>query len=210
MASIWIFCQKTAVFLKMMRGSLLEQMNRCGWGDAMSLEEIAYHDERWCVPVHDDHELFAMLCLEGMQAGLSWSLILRRERDLRAAFDGFDPEVVRGYDEEKIEGLIVDERVIRNRRKIQSVITNAEAFERVVEEYGSFDSYIWGFTDGEVVMNHPGSFDEVPAESPLSREVSRDLKRRGFVFVGPVIIYSYLQGIGVINDHLESCSWKYH
>jgi DNA-3-methyladenine glycosylase I len=182
--------------------------NRCSWGYRIP-EETAYHDHRWCRPVHDDRELFAMLCLEGKQAGLSWALILKRETALRRAFDGFDPEINARYDEEKLLALRENPAVIRNRAKIRAVSTNAAAFLRVQREEGSFDRYIWGFTGGKVIVHHPETMADIPARSELSERVSRDLQKRGFHFVGPVIIYSYLQAIGVINDHLESCPFKY-
>lgn len=174
----------------------------------MSAAEIAYHDTRWCKPVHDERELFAMLCLEGMQAGLSWAIVLKKEPAIRAAFDGFDLEAVAAYDGRKIEALMRNEAIIRNRRKIEATIGNAREFLEVERQEGSFDRYIWGFTDGAVVMHHPRQVEDVPAESELSRTVSRDLKRRGFRFVGSVIIYSYLQAIGVVNDHLDGCIFK--
>ncbi len=181
--------------------------NECrSW--ATTPEALAYHDERWCKPVHDDRELFALLCLEGKQAGLSWSLIMRREAGIREAFAEFDPAVVAAYDEEDFARLKDDPRIIRNGAKIRAVTTNAQAFLRVVEEFGSFDSYVWGFVDGHQIVNHWTTLAEVPAESDLSRRVSRDLRRRGFKFVGPVCVYSYLQAIGILNDHLEGCPYK--
>ncbi len=182
-------------------------MKRCSWVGA-SEKMIAYHDTRWCKEEHRDNELFAMLCLEGAQAGLSWQTIIDREENYRAAFDGFDPEVVASYDEEKISLLMQNPGIIRNRLKIRSAVTNAKAFLKVQEEFGSFDAYIWAFTDGKVIDHHLKSMDEMPATSPLSEEVSRDLKKRGFKFVGPTIIYSYLQGIGVINDHTVDCEFR--
>ena len=179
----------------------------CGW-EFSSDKMKAYHDERWCRPEHDDRELFAMLILEGAQAGLSWSTIIEKEDNYRRAFDGFDPVKVASYDEDKIEELMQDAGIIRNRLKISSAVTNAKAFLRVQEEFGSFDSYIWGFTGGSTIDHHLKSVDEMPATSELSEQVSRDLKKRGFKFVGATIIYSYLQGIGVINDHLESCEYR--
>lgn len=149
-----------------------------------------------------------MLCLEGMQAGLSWAIVLKKEPAIRAAFDGFDLEAVAAYDGRKIEALMRNEAIIRNRRKIEATIGNAREFLEVERQEGSFDRYIWGFTDGAVVMHHPRQVEDVPAESELSRTVSRDLKRRGFRFVGSVIIYSYLQAIGVVNDHLDGCIFK--
>lgn len=181
--------------------------NRCGW-KLGSDKMIAYHDRRWCKPEHRDQELFAMLILEGAQAGLSWSTIINREDHYRKVFDGFDPEKVAAYDDTKIEELMHDEGIIRNRRKIQAAVTNAKAFRKIQEEFGSFDRYIWGFTDGKTIDHHLKSVEETPAVSELSKEVSKDLKKRGFSFVGPTIIYSYLQGIGVYNDHIESCDFR--
>lgn len=179
----------------------------CGW-ENISEKMKAYHDDRWCEPEHEDRELFAMLILEGAQAGLSWSMILEREDAYRAAFDGFDPVIVASYDDAKIEELMRDPGIIRNRRKIRSAVTNARAFLEIQRTFGSFDAYIWGFTDGNVIDHHLQRIEDMPATSELSERVSRDLKRRGFRFVGPKIIYSYLQGIGVINDHLEQCEYR--
>lgn len=180
---------------------------RCPW--ALSSEKMkAYHDHKWGKPEHDDKELFAMLVLEGAQAGLSWETILNREENYRIAFDGLDPVIVSGYDERRIESLILDERIIRNRLKINSAVTNARAFLKIQDEFGSFDKYIWGFTDGRVVDNHPASMEDVPAETELSRSISKDLKKRGFKFVGPTIVYAYLQAIGIVNDHLEKCPFR--
>ncbi len=182
-------------------------VKRCGW-ELSSPKMMAYHDTRWCKPEHDDRELFAMLILEGAQAGLSWSTIIEREDQYRRAFDGFDPVTVASYPEEKVEELMQDAGIIRNRRKICSTISNAKAFLKVQEEFGSFDRYIWSFTDGKVIDHHLKSMADMPATSELSEKVSKDLKKRGFSFVGPTIIYSYLQGIGVINDHLEDCDFR--
>ena len=195
-----------AVVLSSWLGRYSDDCRKWAVGDPL-MEK--YHDLRWCRPVHEDNELFAMLCLEGQQAGLSWSLIMKREPQIREAFDDFDLDLCASYDEEKIEALMANPAVIRNRLKIASVAKNARAFRKVQEEYGSFDRYIWGFTDGKIIMHHPHSMEEIPAKSPLSEAVSKDLKKRGFSFVGPVIIYSYLQAIGIINDHLESCLYKY-
>lgn len=171
---------------------------------------LAYHDSRWCVPCHDDRELFAMLCLEGQQAGLAWILILRREAGMREAFDGFDPHVLARWDEARIEETMKDPRVIRNRAKIRSVVSNAQAYERLLSEgeFGTFDEYVWHFTGGRTVTNRPKVMADLPAEDGLSRRVSRDLKKRGFSFVGPVTAYSFLQGVGVIDDHLDGCRFK--
>ena len=182
-------------------------LRRCGWGDA-SERMRAYHDTRWGKPDHDDRELFALLVLEGMQAGLSWATVLDKEDAIRAAFDGLDPRVVAAYGPDKVEALMGNAGIIRNRRKIQAAIANARAFLEVRDELGSFDAYLWGFTDGRTIDHHLVSQDDMPAQSELSERVSADLRRRGFKFVGPVIAYSYLQATGVINDHLESCDFR--
>lgn len=181
-------------------------MERC-FGDDNEINR-EYHDERWCRPVHDEKELFAMLCLEGMQAGLSWQTILNKEKDIRKAFDGFDIKKVASYDEADIERLLNDKKIIRNKAKIRCAVVNARAFLKVEEECGSFDSYIWSFTKGKRIIHHLSSFKDLPAQSALSRKVSKDLTKRGFRFVGPTIIYSYLEGIGVIDDHLDGCPFK--
>lgn len=186
----------------------MEKMRKgCGW-EYSSEKMKEYHDHRWCKPVHDDRELFAMLILEGAQAGLSWSTIIDKEDNYRRLFDGFDPALVAAYDGEKIQALLQDPGIIRNRRKVSAAVNNAKAFLRVQEEFGSFDRYIWSFTGGQVIDHHLQSLSDMPATSDLSVQVSKDLKKRGFSFVGPTIIYSYLQGIGVINDHLESCEYR--
>ena len=169
---------------------------------------LAYHDTRWCKSEHNGRELFAMLVLEGMQAGVSWNLILAKEENFRKAFDGFDPQIVAVYDDARVEELMQDAGIIRNRRKLQSAITNARAFLKVQKEFGSFDKYIWSFTNGKVVDHHLLDVKDMPAKDALSERVSADLKKRGFTFVGPTIIYSYLQGIGIINDHWEYCDYR--
>lgn len=181
--------------------------HRCGW-ELGSEKMLAYHDKRWCKPVHDDQELFAMLVLEGAQAGLSWATIIDKEENYRRAFAGFNPCEVAAFGEDKVASLLQDGGIIRNRLKIRSAISNARAFLKVQQEYGSFDKYIWGFTEGKVIDHHLKTINEMPAQSALSQKVSKDLKKRGFKFVGPTIVYSYLQGIGVYNDHLESCDFR--
>lgn len=176
----------------------------CPWA-AGSPKLQAYHDQRWCRPEHREAELFALLVLEGMQAGLSWSLILEREEAIRAAFDGLRPEAVAAYGEAKLAELAARRDIIANRLKLKGAVTNARAFLAVAEEWGSFDSYIWHFTAGQVVDHRLEEGQEPPSQDALSAAVAADLRRRGFKFVGPVIIYSYLQAIGVINDHLLSC-----
>ena len=186
---------------------------RCDWGFTPgevwhNQRMLAYHDERWCKSEHRDKELFAMLILEGMQAGVSWLLILNKEEAFREAFDGFDPVIVAAYTPEKVEALMQNKGIIRNRRKIEATITNAHAFLEVQAEFGSFDRYIWSFTDGQTIDHRLKSALDMPAKDELSERVSRDLKRRGFKFVGPTIVYSYLQGIGVINDHTIDCAYR--
>ncbi len=174
----------------------------------VSEKSLLYHDTRWCKPEHRDGELFAMLVLEGMQAGVSWNLILNKEENFRRAFDGFDPKTVAAYDERKIRALMQDKGIIRNRRKIEAAIANARAFLQVQEEFGSFDAFIWNFTDGKTIDHHLTDLKDMPAKDGLSERISAELKRRGFRFVGPTIVYSYLQGIGVINDHWECCDFR--
>jgi DNA-3-methyladenine glycosylase I len=176
---------------------------RCfGNKDPLSMK---YHDEEWGVPEHDDRALFELIVLEGAQAGLSWRTILHRREGYRRAFKGFDPSVVAEYTPEKVEELLQDPGIIRNRRKVESAVRNAGAFLRVQEEYGSFDEYVWGFVGGKPVMNAFTSWSEVLPETEVSRAMSADLKRRGFNFVGPTICYAYMQSIGMVNDHLTSC-----
>ncbi len=167
--------------------------------------EITYHDHEWGVPVHDDRVLFEFLLLEGAQAGLSWSTILRKRDAYRAAFSGFDPEAVAAYGEHEAASLLENPGIVRNRLKIDSAIRNARAFLRVRVERGSFADYLWHFVDGEPVRNRWRSARRVPASTPLSDRVSRDLKRRGFNFVGTTICYAYLQAVGVVNDHTTDC-----
>ena len=174
----------------------------------ISEEALRYHDTRWCKSEHRDGELYAMLVLEGMQAGVSWDLILKKEENFRKAFDGFDPKIVASYGERKVEELMQNTGIIRNRGKIMAAIENAKAFLKVQEEYDSFDAFIWSFTDGKVVDHHLKNVSDMPAKDALSEKVSLALKKRGFKFVGPTIVYSYLQGIGVINDHWEYCDFR--
>ena len=180
---------------------------RC-FGDEDPLS-MKYHDEEWGVPEHDDRALFELIVLEGAQAGLSWRTILHRREGYREAFQGFDPAVVAEYTPEKVDELLQDPGIIRNRRKVESAVRNAEAFLRVQDEFGSFDEYVWGFVGGKTVMNAFTSWGEVLPETEVSRAMSVDLKRRGFNFVGPTICYAYMQSIGMVNDHLTSCfKWQ--
>ena len=170
---------------------------------------MKYHDEEWGLPLREDRALFELLILEGAQAGLSWSTILKRRPGYRRAFEGFRPERVAEYGETDIRRLLEDAGIIRNRRKIDSAVGNARAFLATIEEKGSFAAYLWDFVDGEPVVNRWSSMSQVPARTELSDRVSADLKRRGFTFVGSVIVYAYLQSAGLVNDHLVSCfRWK--
>jgi DNA-3-methyladenine glycosylase I len=166
---------------------------------------IRYHDTEWGVPVSDDRKLFEFIVLEGAQAGLSWATILRRRENYRKAFDGFDPVKVARYGEEEIAGLLADPGIIRNRLKVRSAVTNAAAFLEVASEFGSFSRYMWGFVDGRPVMNGFRSMSELPATSKVSDGMSRDLKRRGFRFVGSTICYAHMESVGMVNDHVTHC-----
>lgn len=177
---------------------------RCEWGGDSELERM-YHDEEWGVPVHDDRRLFEFLILEGAQAGLSWLTILKKRENYRRAFDRFDPQTVAAYDEVKIATLLDNPGIVRNRLKVESTVTNAQAFLRIQDEYGSFDSYIWQFVDGTPIQNEWTSVSEVPAKTSESEAMSKDLKRRGFKFVGPTICYAFMQAVGMVNDHTVDC-----
>jgi DNA-3-methyladenine glycosylase I len=167
-----------------------------------------YHDEEWGIPSRHDAHLFEMLILEGAQAGLSWSTVLNKREHYRLVLDGFDPERIISYDEEKIAGLLADPGIIRNRLKIRGTVTNARAFLATAEEYGSFASYLWGWVDGTPLVNRPRTAADLPTRTELSDRLAKDLKRRGFTFVGTTITYSYLQAVGVIDDHLMHCPAK--
>lgn len=182
-------------------------MNRCDWCTSDELY-IRYHDEEWGVPVHDDRKHFEFLVLESAQAGLSWLTILRKRENYRKAYDGFDPERVAAYGEEKIGELLQNPGIVRNRRKIESSVGNAQKFLEIQKEFGSFDRYIWGFVGGKPVVGSYRSTAEVPASTPLSDEISADFKRRGFRFMGTVIMYAHLQATGIVNDHIDSCFRK--
>lgn len=177
---------------------------RCRWPGNDPLY-IAYHDKEWGVPVHDDRKLFEFLILEGAQAGLSWITILRKRENYRNAFDNFNPEIIACYEDNKISELLNNKGIIRNRRKIMSVVKNAKAFLAVKREYGTFDSYIWQFVNGKPVINSWSDDTEVPAQTPESKAMSHDLKKRGFSYTGPVICYSFMQATGMVNDHVTDC-----
>jgi len=176
---------------------------RCGWATTPLLAQ--YHDTEWGVPVHDDRTLFEFLVLECAQAGLSWSTILRRREGYRRAFAGFDPAAVARFGPDQVEALLADPAIIRNRRKIEAAVNNARAFLRVQDEFGSFDRYIWQFIGGEPRVNRWRTAGEVPAATPESEAMSRDLRGRGFQFVGPTICYAFMQATGMVNDHLVDC-----
>ena len=164
-----------------------------------------YHDTEWGTPLHDDQKLFEALVLDGFQAGLSWSTILNKRDNFRKAFDNFDYKKITKYSSNKINALLSDQSIIRNRLKINAAITNAKAFLAIQKEFGSFDQYIWKFVDNKPIQNNFESFDQMPAKTDLSIEISKDLKKRGFKFIGPTIIYAFMQGVGMVNDHLIKC-----
>jgi DNA-3-methyladenine glycosylase I len=179
-------------------------VTRCAWAGDDPLY-IRYHDEEWGVPAHDDQRLFEMLLLEGAQAGLSWITILRKRESYREAFDNFSAEAIAAYDESKFAELLANPGIVRNRLKVRAFTRNAQAFLRVQEEYGSFDAYIWQFVDGKPRINRWATLSDLPAETEASRTMSKDLKRRGFTFVGPTICYAFMQACGMVNDHTTNC-----
>lgn len=178
---------------------------RCDWAKGQFPEYINYHDEEWGVPVHDDKKHFEFLILEGAQAGLSWSTILKRRSGYRAAFADFEVEEVAGFDEKKLDGLLLDKGIIRNRLKVYSAATNARAFLKVQREFGSFDQYVWSFVDDKPIVKGWTKMSSVPATSAESDKLSKDLKKRGFKFVGSTIIYAHMQACGLVNDHTTDC-----
>jgi DNA-3-methyladenine glycosylase I len=180
-----------------------KKMARCPW--PVDDLYVAYHDTEWGVPLHDERALFEFLVLEGAQAGLSWHIVLKKRENYRAAFDQFDPEKVARYTPAKINKLLANPGLIRNRLKIASAVRNARAFLAVQQEFGSFDRYIWRFVDGRPIINHPRSMKEVPARTPVSDAMSQDLKQRGFSFIGSTICYAHMQATGMVNDHLVRC-----
>ncbi|OCA80805.1 DNA-3-methyladenine glycosylase I [Pseudobacillus wudalianchiensis] len=177
---------------------------RCAWVTKEPLY-MEYHDKEWGVPVYDDQLLFEMLCLEGAQAGLSWWTILQKRENYRKAFDYFKAEKIVHYTDEKLQSLLEDKGIVRNKLKIKSVVTNAEAFLRLKEEYGSFANYIWGFVNHKPVVNHWKTAEEVPVSDAISDKMSKQLKKDGFKFVGSTICYSYMQAVGMVNDHTLEC-----
>jgi len=182
----------------------MKEKDRCTW-PGNDTQMLAYHDEEWGTPLHDDLKLFEFIVLDGFQAGLSWSCILHKRENFRRAFDGFKPEIIAIYNESKVEALMQDSGIIRNRRKIEATIGNAKAFLEIQKEFCSFDSYIWQFTDGMTIDKACRDNADIPVSSPESDAMSKDLKKRGFRFVGTTICYAFMQAAGMVNDHLVSC-----
>lgn len=178
--------------------------NRCTWCLGNTLYE-AYHDKEWGVPVYDDATLFEFLILETFQAGLSWITVLRKRENFRTAFDNFDYRKIANYQQDKIDGLLKDAGIIRNKLKVNATVTNAQAFIKIQEEFGSFSKYIWGFINGEPIKNTSKTLNDIPANTPLSDTVSKDLKKRGFKFVGSTVVYAHMQATGMVNDHEMDC-----
>lgn len=180
------------------------ELKRCGWCEGDTLYE-AYHDREWGVPVRDDFTLFEFLILETFQAGLSWITILRKRENFRKAFDNFDYKKVAAYGQDKIDSLLQDAGIIRNRLKINATVSNAQAFLKVQQEFGTFSDYIWGFVDGEPIKNKVKNYKNAPSKTALSDTLSKDLKKRGFKFVGSTVVYAHMQATGMVNDHEISC-----
>jgi DNA-3-methyladenine glycosylase I len=178
---------------------------RCDWVPEADPLYVAYHDEEWGVPEHGDRKLFELLTLEGAQAGLAWITILRKRDGYRRAFAGFDPAAVAAFDERRIEELLADPGIVRNRRKVESTVANARAVLGVQDEFGSLDAYLWRFVDGRPLVGRWRTLAEIPAETAESKAMSKDLKRRGFAFVGPTVCYAFMQAAGLVDDHVVSC-----
>lgn len=182
----------------------MDEPKRCPWCGTDPLYQ-RYHDEEWGVPVHDDRTLFEFLILEGAQAGLSWITVLRKRERYREVFAGFDPAQVAGYTDADVARLLQDPGIIRNRLKVTAAIDNARAFLKIQEAFGRFDDYLWRFVDGRPQINHPRTLADVPAATPTAQALSKDLKKRGMRFVGPTIMYAFMQAVGMVNDHLVDC-----
>lgn len=183
-------------------------MNRCDWVKLNEPVYVAYHDEEWGIPVTDDRTLFEMLSLEGAQAGLNWLTILKRREGYRTLFANFEVDTVAAYTEAQLEAILLDARIIRNRRKVESIIHNARAVQAIQREFGSFSNYVWSWVDGVQIVNHWQSIQEVPVTTAVSDALSKDLKKRGFKFVGSTTIYAYMQAIGLVWDHIANCHCK--
>jgi DNA-3-methyladenine glycosylase I len=186
----------------------MPKKHRCGWCEGDALYE-AYHDNEWGVPVYDDDTLFEFLILETFQAGLSWITVLRKRENFRKAFDNFDYKTIANYKQDKINTLLQDAGIIRNKLKVNATVTNARAFMQVQKEFGSFSKYIWGFVDGKLIKNAFRNYQDAPANTPLSDTISKDLKKRGFKFVGTTVVYAHMQATGMVNDHEINC-FRYH
>ena len=182
-----------------------QKIRRCAWCEGTSLNYIEYHDQEWGVPVRDDRGQFEFLILEGAQAGLSWATILNKREGYRKNFADFDPEKVARFTNKRIEKILADPGIVRNRLKVESAVTNAKAFLEVQEEFGSFSDYIWSFVDGQPVQNRFRKDSDIPATSPVSDSISKELKKRGFKFVGSTILYAHMQATGMVNDHVTDC-----
>jgi DNA-3-methyladenine glycosylase I len=187
-----------------MKERMSQKLKRCVWCESEDIY-IKYHDEEWGIPLHTERKLFEFLILEGMQAGLSWITVLKKRNTYREVFDKFDFNEVANYKEAKIKSLLNNPGIIRNKLKVRGAVKNAKAFIKVREEFGTFNKYIWQFTDGKVIQNSWKSLKEIPAETEISRLMSKDLKKRGFTFVGPTICYAFMQAIGMVNDHVVGC-----
>jgi DNA-3-methyladenine glycosylase I len=183
----------------------MASVTRCEWAAGSDELMLAHHDDEWGTPSHDDRHLFEMLTLEGAQAGLSWSTILRKREGYRRAFAGFDPAAVARFTAKDVERLLADPGIVRNRLKVESTVNNAARVLEVQEAEGSLDAYLWGFVGGEPIVNRFRTLSEIPAETPLSKEISKDLKRRGFRFVGPTVMYAFMQSVGMVDDHTVDC-----
>ena len=182
----------------------MKEINRCGWTSTNELM-IKYHDEEWGVPCHEDRKWFEYITLDAFQAGLNWAIVLNKRENFRKAFDNFDPNIIVNYNQNKIDELIQDAGIIRNKLKINATLSNAKAFLEIQKEFGSFDKYIWRFVDGKTIINKWETISELPASTPESDILSTDLKKRGFKFVGTTICYAFMQSAGMVNDHLANC-----
>lgn len=187
---------------------MTKTITRCPWANKNSLEQT-YHDKEWGIPMYDDKQLFKQLILEGKQAGLSWSIILKKRDRLSLAFDDFDPDILITYDDRKINELLHNDDIIKNKLKIKAVISNAFAYLKLQRELGSFAHYLWSFVNHQPIVNSWETIDQVPSNTPLSDKISNDLKKRGFKFVGSTTIYAFMQAVGMVNDHLVSCDFRH-
>lgn len=183
----------------------MTDIQRCAWVPLNKPTYVKYHDEEWGVPVHDDQKMFEFLVLESFQAGLSWEIVLNKRENFRAAFDQFDYHKVAKFNEEKVQELLQDKGIVRNQLKIRAAINNAQRYLEVIEEFGSFCKYFWGFLDGQTLVNRFEKMDDIPAKTELSDQIAKDLKKRGFKFLGTTVIYAHMQAVGMVNDHVQSC-----